>query len=99
MTTPTVRRSTQMFKQRITLAASLPILLSGLPIFGGGRMIYGAMSKYGIQQNPVRMTREFVGYINDPGEFWLGVALILAGALSIVLWVALAADAAEPLSR
>ena len=73
-----------MFKQRVALAASLPILMSGLPILGGGRMIYGAMSKYGIQQDPVRMTREFVGYINDTGEFWLGVALILAGALSIV---------------
>jgi len=74
-----------MSKQHIALVALSPLLLAGLLIYGGGRMIYGAMSKYGIQQDPVRTTREFVGYINDLDESWLGVGLIFAGALSILV--------------
>ena len=74
-----------MSKQHIALVALSPLLLAGLLIYGGGKMIYGAMSKYGIKQDPVRMTREFVGYINDSGELRLGVGFIFAGALCILV--------------
>jgi len=71
-----------MSRERVALAALLPLLISGLLICLGGCVVYGAMLKHGVREGPFRMTREFAWHINDPSEFWIGVGLVLAAVLS-----------------
>jgi hypothetical protein len=85
---------------RSTLAKKLSYLAYGVRVsaprtYGGGSMIYGSTSPYGIQPGPWRMTREYVGYINEASGFGLGVSLIIVGALSILVTLRLVLSAID----
>jgi hypothetical protein len=56
------------------------------------------MIKHGVREDPFRMTREFAWHINDSSEFWTGLGLVLAAALSALCVFCLARAAVREVS-